>query len=193
MKHAISISTGVLLIILGLFGAVYSIRTACAQKIYHSVKYGSLTNASSKIIEDNCIKANNLYSHNYNLCNIAAKLLWTQALKSSADNKRNLIKLVGQWCDKGLEENYYDLSLRYRKTELIALSSKTEAADYWKLYSDWNFWNAQSLSLLVKYYAKAGRLVEATEVLSLLKGHPDYAVAAAYLHNAWAKEMNFKE
>ncbi len=191
MWRTIRISAGLVICLIGIFGCVYSIRVAKAQRLYFQVEYGTLTNATPTVIESTCTTAYDLYPHNYKLSARASRTLWHLASSSKTEQKQNIVDQVELWCDRGLAENKYDLSLRYRKAELIYLSSASDAADYWKEFVDWQYWSSQNLSFLVRYYARAGRLVEATEILSLLKGHPDYTKASSFLRKAWAKEMNF--
>ncbi len=189
MRTSFRIFAGLTLCLFGIFGCIYSICVASAQKLYYSVEYGILTNASPAVIEAACIKAHNLYPHNYNLSVRASRILWPLIFADDVVNDELAIDKVELWCNRGLAENPYHLALRYRKAELLSLSSATEAADYWAEFTAWQFWSSQNLSLLVKYYANAGRFVEATEVLSLLKGHADHKKASSILRKAWADEM----
>ncbi len=179
-------------VLISLLGFIYCIRLTHAQKLYYDVEYGSLSKAAPYLIAEACKTAHNLYHHNYNLCNRAAATYWGQVSTTDCKKHSAVIDKTEHWCERGLSENRYKMSLRYRKAELLSLISANDAADYWEGFVDWQFWSSQNLSILVKYYARAGRLVEATEVLSLLKGHPDYQKASSYLRKAWAKEMSFE-
>jgi len=192
MWRTIRILLGIAFCMLGIFGCVYSIRVTKAQRLYYLVEYGDLTNAAPNVVESTCAAAYDIYPHNFNVSARAARTLWLRAFSSTVDDKASVIDQTEFWCDRGLIENPYSLSLKYRKAELISLSSANDAADYWTEFVDWQFWSSQNLSILVKYYARAGRLVEAAEVLSLLKGHPDYKKSSMFLRKAWAAEMKFQ-
>ncbi len=136
MRMSFRISAGIVLCLLGILGCIYSIRVARAQKLYYSVKYGSLTTADPYVIKTACDEAYNLYPHNYNLCNQASSTLWSLITASEADKRESAINLVELWSKRGLIANPYCLALRYRKAELLSLSSANEAADYWKEFTD---------------------------------------------------------
>ena len=191
MYRSIRILAGILLSVLGLFGSVYGIRVAKAQKLYYDATYGSMTNATASVFDEICNESFALYPHNYNLCIQAFRKQWNLIYSTNAVEKETALELVELWCERGLEKNQYHATLQNTKSELI--QSPRDAAEYWENFVNLQFWNSRNLGLLVKYYALAGRLAEASEILILLKGHPEQKKAADDLRKAWATEMNFAE
>ena len=178
---------GLLLCLAGVAAAVYSVRAARAQCIYYSVKYGRGSQASIAEIASRSEISNRLYSHNYELAaQMCRNYLHSRDSVLSSDDGAALAEL---WCRRGLAMDPYQRVLRYTEAVLLARKSPSEAACAWEKFVDWQYWSSLNLSALVQFYAQAGRLAEAGEVLSLLKGHPGYAKAAAAFKHAWASEM----
>jgi len=191
VERAIRISLGAVLVGVGLLGALYSVRVAHASQIYRVVKYGALseTNASAVAVAEACEAAFALYPHNYYLSIEAARRLWPARGVASVERNAGL-QMVETWCGRGLAQNPYPWQLRRTKARLLGLESPVAAADYWEQFVEWQYWKPLNLQILVEYYARAGRLAEASELLPLLEGHPgNHAKAAAALRRGWAAEM----
>jgi len=189
MITAVRITAGIILCAVGITGGVYSIRTARAQTIYHSVKYGRLTNAVPDMVIKACEKSYRLYPHNYDLCIQANLRLWPAISDSDRRDKDGSLELIESWCDRGLRLNFNHRTLRCTKASLISRRSASEAADYWDRFIDSQFWNSANLVDRVRFYTGAGRLAEASETVKLLKGHPGHKEASDILRKAWAAEM----
>ena len=188
MQRAIGISMGAIFIALGLLGALYSVRAARSQRIYHAVKYGSLSEASPAAVDEACEAAIALYPHNYYMAIEAVERLWPSS-DMPLGERDVALSHVARWCERGLLQNPYPRQLHRTKTRLLGLTSPAVAADYWKAFVDWQFWKPLNLQVMVEYYVRAGRLAEAAELLSLLEGRPGYDKAAAALRRGWAAEM----
>lgn len=190
MQRAVRISVGAILVAVGLLGAVYSVRAARSSQIYHTVKYGAFSDADTPTmaVADACETAFTLYPHNYYLSIEATRRLWPARGVTPAERTAAL-GMVEEWCDRGLVQNPYPWQLRRTKARLLGQESPAAAADYWEQFVEWQFWNPLNLQVLVEYYARAGRLAEASELLPLLEGRPGYGEAAAALRAGWAAEM----
>jgi len=189
VQHAIRVTIGIGLIALAFLATIYSVRVARSQRIYHTVKYGDLSEAAPAAVHEALDAAFSLYPHNYHLCIEATARLWPAGGLSSGERSAALAQ-VEQWCDRGLAENPHPWELRRMKTRLLAETSPDAAADYWREYVEWQFWVPHNLRILVECYARAGRLVEAAEILPLLEGYAgQHARASAALRRGWAAEM----
>ncbi len=188
MQRTIRVSTGIALTALGILGTVYSVQVARSQRIYHAVKYGSLSEAPPAVVADACEAAFTLYPHNYYLSIEATDRLWPGRDAAPSERTAGLAQ-VESWCERGLAQNPYRRKLRRTKTRLLGQTSPDAAANYWKQYVDWQFWKPLNLRILVECLVRAGRLAEAAEILPLLKGRPEYDKAAAALRRGWAAEM----
>ena len=181
---------GAVLVLVGLLGALYSVRAALSLQLYHAVKYGSLSgaDASPQAVAEACEDAQTLYPHNYYLSMEVAGRFWPERNVELSEREAAL-DVVEQWCDLGLAQNPYPWKLRRAKARLLGQESPDAAADYWQEFVDWQFWKPLNLQILVEYYARAGRLAEASELLPLLEGRPGHDKAAAALRRGWAAEM----
>jgi len=189
MRQIIRIAVGVFLCAAGIIGGIYSIRTARAQHIYHSVRYGQLSDVSSDAVLKQCEKSYKLYPYSYDLSIQACLKMWPGLSSENSSESKAAAASIELWCDRGLGQNPYHRTLNQTKADMISLRSSADAADYWMGFIDNQFWNTKNIALLVKYYSQAGRLAEASEFLDLLKGHSKYKEASASLRKAWAAEM----
>jgi hypothetical protein len=172
------VMAGLMLVFAGVFGIIYSLRVARSQSLYHSIKYGTFSDAGPAEVADLCAAAHEIYPQNYYLCIEAVDRLWGSDAAGAA-----------LWCERGLALNPYHRVLRRANTQLLAKESPADAADYWSEFVDWQFWSARNQAFLVECLAKAGRLAEAAEHLTLIKGREGYDRAEAALKRAWAAEM----
>jgi hypothetical protein len=189
MRVFIRVATGIVLCAAGIMGGVYSIRTSRAQSIYYSVKYGSLTNAAPDVVLNLCEDSFRLYPHSHDLSIQACLKMWSALSSENESEAETAINSIQLWSDRGMQQNRYHRTLNQIKADMISLESTRDAADYWMGFVDNQFWSSRNIALLVKYYARAGRLAEASELLELLKGHAKYKEAETALHEAWAIEM----
>ncbi len=185
MQRWICFAAGLVLAIAGGLGTAYSIRAGRAQAGYYANKYGHLSDADNTIVGKACSDLVSLYPHNYYLCIQGVSRLWPKGPGAQDSD----FEEAAMWCARGLELNPHHRILRRARTQLIARESPGDAADYWSEFVDWQFWNARNQAFLVECLAKAGRLVEAAERLSLIEDREGYDRAAAALRRAWAAEM----
>lgn len=186
LRRSIRIVIGSVLFVLGVWGTLYSIQVAHAHWGYYAVKYGALSTAPQEVTSSACEASFARYPHNYFLAHHAIERFWPE---QSDPNSSNEFALVEQWCERGLEQNYFHWYPRQVKAMLLARDSTRAAAEYWEQFVEWQFWSPRNLEFLVESYANAGRLAEASETLSILQGHAGHSRAKAVLQRAWAREM----
>jgi hypothetical protein len=186
LSRSVRISVGVTLLALGLWGTIYSIQVSRAHCGYYALKYGSLSSAPQDAAAQQCEDVFALYPHNYFLSHYAIERLWPDQSNPASNND---FAPVEQWCERGLAQNYYHWYPRQVKAMLLARESENAAAEYWSQFVEWQFWSPRNLEFLIECYANAGRLAEASEILSILEGQKGYGRAKAILQKAWAREM----
>ena len=189
MSRIYRVASGLVLVVLGTFAVLYSMRVAKAQRIYYAVKYGAFSDAVPNVIASRCEAAHALYPHHYFLCIHAVGRLLPVAYKAEQGERDAALLYVNQWCERGLALNPYHWRLHRAKTRLCAEESPKAAAEYWEAFVDWQFWSPENLAFLVKCYARAGRFAEASETLSLIEGRPEHRSASAVWRAALAADM----
>jgi hypothetical protein len=181
---------GLSLTVLGVCGVLYSLHVACAKQRFYSLQYGTLTNAPADRIAAECEIAHSDYPHNYFLSIFAIDRLRPGPVAGGgADGGNSVGNDFTLWYERGLDQNPYHWKLRLAKSRQLAMTSPRAAAEHWAEFTQWQFWSPRNLGFLVDFYAHAGQLAEASELVSLLEGREGHARAAASLKAAWAREL----
>jgi len=180
---------GLLIFALSLWGALYAVRAARAQQLYHAGKYGAQENATPDSLAAGWNRSYALYPHNYHLCIAAAEKCWYSRYVEPNTEDPSRLADASLWCDRGLEANFYPSQLRLLKTHLLEKESLPDAAEYWEEYVDWHFWAPYNHAVLVDLYARVGDYTMASDSLERVKGSGHYKEAQEKLREAWQKEM----
>ena len=108
-----------------------------------------------------------MYPYNYYFCIWTAEKAYYTSFE--VDNKEALrrLNIAQRWCNAGLGLNAYNSQLRRLKTHLLEKKSPSEAADYWKKYVEWQFWEPYNHAVLAELYAETGDFDKA------FRGNPD--------------------
>ena len=172
-----------------LLGVLHGARASAAQALYHRVRYGAASgdlHRGLRLAE----WAYRLDPHHYYLCIWACRSAYETAVTVGGPDAEGWRAAAGRWCERGLALNPYKRQLRLIRARFIARASPADAARYWEEYLAWHFWDRENHAAMVEFYAKAGRLHEAMEQLTWLKGADAEARARAALRRVWQAEMD---
>lgn len=180
------------------FGVYWSVRAAAGAAIYYHIKYGalspSITKATPEPIDSLKRKlalaeqSHRLYNQNYRLCDFAANTAFSAWKRTKGDTNGVDIRVVRQWCDRGLSLYPLNRKLTYIDAELIAETSPTKALERWERYLTWHYWDPFNQYYKVELLARSGRYSEALKHLELIKGREHYQDGRRAVQNAWNEE-----
>jgi len=178
----------VVLVAVGVYGALYAIQVAKAQAMYHTAKYGVAKENTEQILRL-AAAAQSLYPHNYYFCIWAAEKAYYTSLVADKKDAQELLANSDRWCETGLALNHYKSQLRLLKTHLLEGKSVPDALKYWNQYVEWQFWEPYNHAVLAELYAKAGEFEKSLEELRWVKGSEHYAATGKRIAEAWKRDM----
>jgi hypothetical protein len=188
MKPSAVATAGVALLLVSFAGMAHAFRASFAQALYYESRYGWARENTDGILR-RCETAGRLYPFNYDFPICSAEKAYYSRNNGTVAETRERLDAARLWCDAGLELNPYRSELRLLKTRLIAMSSPARAAQYWKDYVGWHFWDPYNHAVLAGLYAEAGEVEKAVDSLQWVKGSKYYEEAAGNIKKAWEKEM----
>lgn len=182
---------GALVLVLSLWGVVYSAKATVSHIIYNEVRYKDERESrlDPEKAEQLAQAAFRLYPYNYYFCIWTAENCWYYRLSEEGNEKPERVILAQKWCDRGLALNNRKSQLKLLKARLIARRSPADGAEYWSQYVDWHFWDSYNHAALVELYAGAGDMLRAMEELEWVRGSKHYNYASGELQAAWKREM----
>lgn len=174
---------GVYLLIFGLVAAGWSVRAAVGARLYSRLYFGKHDAETELRLSRKAFSWNPRF---YSLCIRAAKTAYIAAQAESDPEKASgFYREAGYWVSRGLDLNPRLMELHFLRARLLAVQGKpVEAAEAWKSYVNWHFWDPDNLEILARFQEEAGMTREALETLKYLKRWPK--------HDAWRKRLTEK-
>jgi hypothetical protein len=191
MKNRARILAGVVLLLVGLSGAVWGARAALAQFMYCQSKFGRLRH-DPDLVFALCKRASRLYPIDYYFCMWTAEKAYYSSLEPGLhrlwrDGRRQVAR---EWCERGLKLNFYKSPLRLLNTRLLAEDSLEDAIDYWHGFVEWQFWNPYNHAVMAELHARNGDRLRAEQELEWVKGSEFYREYAAKVKAALAEHTD---
>jgi hypothetical protein len=162
---------GALVFTLAAAGMVHSARASLAARLACKAQYGQPA-ASVEQVLDACRKASSLYPWNYYFTTFTAEMAYYRAADVTGEARAERLRQARFWCDRGLYQNGYKSQLRRLKTRFLWEDSPLKAIDYWKAYTDWQFWEPGNHATLAELYARAGEFDLAEQSLKWVEIDP---------------------
>lgn len=162
---------GVVLLVLSLAGAAFAARAAVASTLSYKSQFGADRDDVEKVL-DNCRMAYALYPHNYYFSIYAAEMAYYRAPEAQGKVRAYRLRQASLWCDRGLQQNPYKSQLRRLKTRFLWEESPMKAIEYWREYTEWQFWEPYNHATLAEMLARAGEFEEAEKSLAWVKVDP---------------------
>lgn len=186
---------GSVVVLLSMAGLVHSGRAALASRLSCKAQY-STPPASVEQVLEYCRKAWSLYPSNYYLTTYAAEMAYYRANDVTGDLRAERLRQARFWCDRGLAQNVYKSQLRRLKTRFIWMESPLKAVEYWKTYTDWQFWEPYNHATLAELYARIGEFDKAEQSLKWVEVDPssykDARQAVERERKIWEESLNGK-
>jgi hypothetical protein len=186
---------GALVFALALAGLVYSTRASVASHLACKAKYG-LPPASVEQVLEACRKAYSLYPWNYYFTIFTAEMAYYRATDVTGEARAERLRQARFWCDRGLYQNGYKSQLRRLKTRFLWEESPLKAIEYWKAYTDWQFWEPYNHATLAELYARAGEFDPAEQSLKWVAidpvAHKNARVAVDREKKIWEESLDGK-
>lgn len=186
---------GAVVVALAGAGLLHAGRAAIASSLSYRAQYGKPA-ASVEQVLDLCRKASSLYPWNYYLVIFAAETAYYHSGDVTGGAREERLKLSRFWCERGLSLNVYKSQLRRLKTRFLWEESPLKAIEYWKAYTDWQFWEPYNHATLAELYARAGEFDLAEQSLKWVAIDPaSYAQARLAVDREkkiWEESLNGK-
>lgn len=167
---------------------LHSMRAAASALFYHSVKYGRYAEA-----EPPCFAtaewAHKAYPHNYHLCVWAGETAFYTAGRVDAEESDRRYMLAAQWAMRGLQLNPYSSQLQLLHARMLAREDPCAAAESWREYVDWHYWEPFNHAVLAEFEAECGWFERAAESLLRAQRSSHYPAAKAAVMTAWRQAM----
>ncbi len=158
---------GVYLLLFGLAATVWSVRAAVGQNQYAELLMHPCDAEAELRLARRAFLA---YPRNYAICIRAADTAFKAA--EAAPDSETAGRLWGEadyWVGRGMDLNPHLMELHYLKARLLARQDAVAAAEAWKVYVDWHFWDPNNLEILARFQEAAGRDQDALQTLQVLK------------------------
>ena len=175
-------------VLLSLWAAQEAIQAARGEALYRRVKFGDLKQAEPIAREQALDQAFAWRPTHYNLCTLAAEMQWHD--RQHPTRGPHAVARCRVWTDRGLALNPYMPQLRIQHARLLAEQDPWAAATYWAQVVEEYYWNPYNQAVLCDFYARAGRIEQATMVLARIKGLEHHAWASQQLRLAIDREMS---
>ncbi len=162
-------------------------RATQGERLYRRVKFGDLRQADHRQREQVLQQAFVWRPSHYNLCTLAAEMQWHARQDPVAGS--NALARCRVWTERGLALNPLMPQLRIQHARLLAEEDPFVAAEYWEGVVAEHYWNPYNQAVLCDFYARAGRIEQATLVLARIRGREHHAWASDQLRLAIDREM----
>jgi hypothetical protein len=192
-RLTVILASAIIMLAVSVLGVTRGVRASAAYILYHHACYGKGSGSISDILSSSAI-AGRHYPYNYYFAIFAAESAYYEALRTGeGDEREYLMRAADYWCEKGLFLNPYKSQLRIMRARLMAKRDPAAAADYWRDYVDWHYWEPFNHSALAEFYAMAGSFDEAFKALETIKGREHYEDGLRRINKQWRREMAMPE
>lgn len=165
---------GVVILVAGLAGGLWSVRAGLAQGLYRLAKHDQKAGRID-IMLDRCAVAHALYPWNYYFSIMAAESAYYGSGVPNSPQWKARLQLSRCWCDRGLLQNPWKSQLRRLKTRFLWEESPRAATAYWQAHTDWQYWEPHNHAVLSEMYARMGNFSRADQELRLIADFPEAA------------------
>ena len=187
------LASAIIMLSASVLGITRGVRASAAYILYHHAHYGKGSLSPSGALSS-CGVASRYYPYNYYFAIFAAESAYYKAIEADGeDEKKYLFGAADYWCEKGLFLNPYKSQLRMMRARLIARRDPAGAADYWRDYVEWHYWEPFNHCALAEFYAMAGNFDEAFKALEVIKGREYYEDGLRRINDQWRREMMMPE
>ncbi len=165
---------GVFMVMVALAGVWHSLRAGVAQCYYHAARYGKAGSDTEQVLEL-CRRAYVLYPENYYFSILAAEKAYYTAGAVEPGARKRRMDQAAVWCDRGLVQNGWKGQLRRLKVRFLWEQSPSEAIRFWRVFTDWQFWEPYNHAELAAMYAQVGDFTNAEREMKWISGTSDGA------------------
>ncbi|OVE75826.1 hypothetical protein BVX97_03160 [bacterium E08(2017)] len=192
MVRTLSRTAAGLLLLICIAGIIHGSVAASSHAIYKAVRYRPENEVTRAPLENSnrAEKSYSLYPYNYYFCIWTAENCWYNRHDDDGGEIETRVLAAERWCDRGLELNSRKSQLRLLKARLMARRDARKAAEYWREYVDWDFWDSFNHAALAELYAAAGDIESAMNQLKWLTKPSDLEYARNEINAAWKREMS---
>jgi hypothetical protein len=162
---------GAVVVLLSAVMVVHCGRAALAARLSYKAQY-SVPPASVEQALAYGHRAWALYPWNYYLSVYLAEMAYYRAPDVAGDARVERLRQARFWCDRGLAQNFYKSQLRRLKTRFLWEESPLKGLEYWKAYTEWQFWEPYNHATLAELYARVGKFDKAEQSLKWVEVDP---------------------
>lgn len=174
-----------LVIVFGGWCVVQAVRQSAAQALYHQARYRAHPAARRQALVERAFR---LDPTQHWLCRWWAANRYRVARQAPATQRGTLLRVAGDWADRGLALNPYSRPLRLVRVRVLAADALPRAIREWRAYVDWHYWHPANHAVLADLYLRAGNWPAARQALTQAVGAPDYAALQKRLRLAIARD-----
>lgn len=188
-------AAGAVVVLLSLGGVIHAGRASFAARLSYKAQY-SVPPASVEQVVEWCRRAYSLYPWNYYLSIFTAEAAYYRAGDVVGEARERRLSQARLWCERGLSQNVYKSQLRRLKTRFMWDDSPLKAIEYWKAYTDWQFWEPYNHATLAELYARAGEFGLAEQSLKWVEidpaAHAEARLAVDRERKGWEESLEGK-
>ena len=169
-------AAGLMVLLLSVTGVVHSLRATIAFGLSRRAQLEQPAPGVDQILAW-CRQAYAHYPWNYYFSIFAAETAYYRADEVWGEARTDRLRQSKIWCERGLVQNRYKSQLVRLKTRFLWEESPSSAIEYWKAYTQWQFWEPYNHATLAELYARHGDFDQADASLRWIEGDPSYPEA----------------